>query len=130
VRDFVVRTFVNEARRKSLRSFSVNAGEVHKAMGLQNRVPQVCHVLQSAKFLRESGLRIVEKKGPPSGLSTSVTITYEFQDNGEEGTLRDDSLFYALRGIGRELFAKYGGGEAYLRSEREGWNDEREGGSE
>ncbi len=130
VREFVEKTAVNEARRRSLQRFSVNAGEVHKAMGLHNRVPQVCNALQSEKFLKRNGLRIVEKKGPPSGLSTSVTITYEFADNRGKALPQDLSSFYALRGIARDLFAEYGGGEAYLRAERQGWDDGREGGSE
>ncbi len=78
IREFVAREYVGKARHQSSSRFTVNAGDVHRAMHLHNRVPQVCSVLQSSKFLRENGLRIVEKKGPPSGFSTSVTITYEF----------------------------------------------------
>jgi hypothetical protein len=130
IREFVAKQYVEKARRQGSPRFMVNAGEVHRAMHLQNRVPQVCSVLQSAKFLEENGLRIAEKSGPPSGFSTSLTVTYECEDKARSSAEREDSLFYALRGIGREVYAKYGGGEAYLRAEREGWDDEREGGSE
>ncbi len=88
-------------------------------MHLQNRVPQVCSVLQSAKFLRENGLRIAEKSGPPSGFSTSVTVKYEFID--QPAKMGDDE-FLALRGIARDVFAALGGGEQFIRSEREAWS--------
>jgi hypothetical protein len=122
IRDYVASRYVEDAKRKSLRRFSVNAGEVHRSLGLQNRVPQVCNALQSSKFLNENGLRIVEKTGPPSGLSTSVTITYEIAGNGRESNRGPDlDAFLALRGIAKEIFASFGGGEAFIHAEREAW---------
>jgi hypothetical protein len=122
IRDYVVRKYVEDAKRKSLRRFSVNAGDVHRSLGLQNRVPQVCNALQSSKFLSENGLRIVEKTGPPSGQSTSVTITYEFAGNGRQSNRNPDlDAFLALRGIAKDIFASFGGGEAFIRAEREAW---------
>ncbi len=120
IRDFIARHYVSEARRRNAIRFTVNAGEVHKAMHLHNRVPQVCSVLQSAKFVEENGLRIVQKSGPPSGFSTSVTLTYEFADQPTIQIAEHPLL--ALRGIAKDVFASLGGGEQFIRAEREAWS--------
>lgn len=131
IRDYLKKEHVGKARRQASLRFTVNAGEVHRAMHLQNRVPQVCSVLQSAKFLRENGLRIVEKAGPPSGFSTSVTVTYEFAE--QPPTDPGEHPFLALRGILRDVFRELGGGENFIRAEREAFSagleeDEKERG--
>lgn len=76
VRDYAQNTYVNPALRRRERTFSINVGEVHKAVALRNRVPLVCQALQSEKFLQANALRLVSKTGPPSGQSTTVTYTY------------------------------------------------------
>ena len=126
IREYVRRHYLEQARRQKARGFSVNAGEVHKAMGLHNRVPQVCAALDSMKFLKENGLRLVEKTGPPSGLSTSVTLKFAFEEEKRPSAL---AAFDALRGAGKELFQSLGGGDSFVRSEREAFNralEERE----
>jgi len=96
---------------------AINVGEVHRALALNNRVPLVCAALGSKKFLTEHGLRILAKTGPPSGQSTTVTFTYEVVEEKQE-TASGLDAFLALRGIGKEIFASLGGGEAFLRQER------------
>src|SRR6266404_1840256 len=76
-RDYVRELYIRPAIRSGKRTFRVVVGDVHKALGFRNRVPLVCNALTSKKFLAENSLRIVERTGPPSGLSTTVTITYE-----------------------------------------------------
>ena len=120
IREFVRNEYVSKARRLGSPRFTVNAGEVHRAMHLHNRVPQVCSVLQSSKFLQENGLRIAEESGPPSGFSTSVTITYEFAV--QPAAAPSEHPFLALRGILRDVFRELGGGENFIRSEREAFS--------
>ncbi|HTC48447.1 MAG TPA: hypothetical protein VK722_14070 [Candidatus Aquilonibacter sp.] len=98
---------------------SINVGEVHRALTLNNRVPLVCAALGSKKFLAEHGLRIIKKTGPPSGQSTTVTFTYELIDR-EQKESKDDRMeaWQKLRGIAKDIFTSLGGGEAYLREER------------
>jgi len=115
VREYVRNQYVEKARRGGQRRFSINAGEVHKGMGLHNRVPLVCTSLDTGKFLRENGLKLVEKSGPPSGLSTSVSLVFEFT---QAEPSPDPDLFLRLRGIGREIFQALGGGEEFIRKER------------
>ncbi len=108
--------YISAARRRKEKTVAINAGEVHRALALNNRVPLVCAALGSRKFLVEHGLRLLSKTGPPSGQSTTVTFTYEIvEDNKKPAGLE---AFLALRGIGKEIFASLGGGENFLRRER------------
>jgi len=108
--------YLSAARRRGDKTISIRAGTVHRALKLNNRIPLVCAALSSKKFLTENHLRLLSKTGPPSGQSTTVIFTYELEDS-EKCAGRIDA-FLALRGIGKELFASLGGGEAYLRRER------------
>ena len=119
VRQHAIETYISPARRRRERTVSVNVGAVHKALRLGNRVPLVCSSLESQKFLRENGLRLISKIGPPSGQSTTVTYTYEFTDKEEvKGHSDRQDAWNRLRGALKDVFAELGGGENYLRNER------------
>jgi hypothetical protein len=124
VRQHAAHNYISAARRRGDRTFTINAGTVHKALALHNRVPLVCAALGSKKFLTENHLRLISKTGPPSGQSTTVTYTYEF--------LRDETLpgtydaWNKLRGALKDVFAELGGGEAYLRAERSAFRTDRD----
>jgi hypothetical protein len=77
--------------------------------------------LKSNKFLEENGLVVRKIEGPPSGLSTTVAITYEWKGN-EAAKAKVRSPLWDLLGKGREMFASLGGGEEFLRREREELN--------
>jgi hypothetical protein len=117
VRQHTAETYLRAARRRGDRTFSVNVGTVHKALGLNNRVPLVCAALTSKKFLTRNGLKLISQTGPPSGQSTTVTYTYEFVDPERKNAASLDAWLKA-RGIAKDIFAALGGGEAYLRAER------------
>ncbi len=134
IREHAAESYVAVARREGRSTFSINVGKVHKDLRLDNLVPSVCNALRSGKFLGENGLRLISKTGPPSGKSTTVTYTYEFLDDepsaqgsatsGSGGTpqTRQDA-WEQLRGALKDVFAEYGGGEAYLRAERASFHD-------
>jgi hypothetical protein len=103
----------------------VNVGEVHKTLGMHNRVPLVCLALKSKKFLEDQGLRILSVTGPPSGQSTTVTYTYEILGTGA-GSFASPHPLIGLRGIAKEIFKKLGGGENFIRSERSKFDDRSE----
>ena len=117
VRQHAAELYLRAARRRGDRTFSVNVGAVHKALGLNNRVPLVCAALGSKKFLTENNLRLVSKTGPRSGQSTTVEFTFEIIDRGAQEAGGADP-WTALRGIGKDVFAALGGGEAFIREER------------
>jgi hypothetical protein len=120
IRQHASETYLAAARRRGEGMVSINVGAVHKALGLSNRVPLVCAALGSKKFLNENGLRLLSKTGPPSGLSTTVTYTYEFlkaQPSASPSPASQDA-WTKLRGALKDVYAELGGGEAYLRAER------------
>jgi hypothetical protein len=115
VRRYVREHYVNPARQEQRTTFRVVIGEIHKALGLKNRVPLVCNALASRKFLEENSLRLLERTGPPSGQSTTVELMFEVLDAHDIDGI--ESL-RALRGAGAQVFAELGGGENFLRGER------------
>jgi len=131
IRDYVRATYVDPARRRGEHRIKIVAGEVHSGIGLRNRMPLVCSALRSRALLSSARLRIVSDEGPPSGLSSTVTITYELLPEGSidrtaagSGSQSASSqprleAFRRLRGIARQAFSSLGGGEKFLRGERE-----------
>ena len=122
--------YLDPARRKGATLVTITAGDVHKELGLRNRVPSVCQVMESKILEREAGVKVSSKQGPPSGRGTTFTVTYQVEQDPERpasGPIaggvpsypsEGDRLFYQLHGMGKEMYAKYGGGEAWLKKER------------
>lgn len=131
IRNYVISTYIGPARSRRESTVTVVAGEVHKGLGLRSRVPLVCNAMRSRALLAEAGVRIVDDAGPPSGLSTTVAITYELLPpiRRAEGPMAvrssKDLLLGQLRGLGKHAFAKLGGGEQYIRGEREKFYEEK-----
>lgn len=127
IREYAVEEYIVPARRQRERAFSINVGEIHRALGLNNLVPSVCSALVSRKFLMDNQLRLISKSGPPSGKSTTVTYAYEFIDTKPSSpTDPKDDPWARLRGALKDVFAELGGGEQYLRAERENFYGSRQ----
>lgn len=117
VRRYVERNAVDPARREGRLEFSVVAGDVHKALGFSNRVPLVCQALRSKHLLSKNGLEIRSETGPPSGLSTTMVFTYRFVSQPPNVRPAQADL-RTLAGIGKDVWKRWGGGEAFLKQER------------
>jgi len=124
VRQYATDKYVRPTQRRGEHSLSINVGEVHRAVALRNRVPLVCQALESEKFLQANELKLISKTGPPSGQSTTVTYTYEFVEAGPASPKEDP--WGRLRGALKDVFAQLGGGEQYLRAERENFYGSRQ----
>lgn len=122
VRDHVCKGYLNPAIKRGETVLTVNVGDVHRALALDNRVPLVCAALKSRKFLEENGLRLMSKTGPPSGQSTTVTFTYEVLASKQKPSASINPLL-GLRGIAKGLFEELGGGEAFIRNERNSFHE-------
>lgn len=116
VRRYVRDHYVRRARSERRAMFRVVVGDIHRALGLQNRVPLVCNALASRKFLEENSLRLLGRTGPPSGQSTTVELTFELLDPKRPIEVMES--LRALRGVGKQVFHELGGGEKFLRAER------------
>ena len=111
---------------------TVRAGDVHRELGLRNRVPNVCQVMESKLLEKEAGVKVSSKQGPPSGRGTTLTVTYTVnvdhenkkptKDTKESRAALGDhpgvSLFRSLRGIAADVYAAEGGSEEWIRRER------------
>ena len=117
--------YVDPARARRTRRFSIRTGDVVRALKLNDRVRAVCSALKSRSFLEDNGLKLVDKNGPPSLQSTTVTYTYEFVVTAKPSENSPDP-WTQLRGALKQVFAEFGGGEAYLRQEREGFYADEE----
>ena len=130
VRAFVQRAYIAPARARGESQVTVIAGDVHREMRLVNRIPAVCSALRSSAMLERNNLRIIRDVAPPSGLSSTVAVTYELRDGqGERHAIdatQPDPLL-ELRGVARDLFASLGGGEGFIRRERRSWEEDEAG---
>ena len=123
IRSFVRREYLEPARRKGLKHVRVVAGDVHRSLKLKNRVPNVCNALTSKSFLRDNNVVIEEESGPPSGMGTRMTYTYRLlaREPEQQGENTELPAFNKLRGLLKEALHSLGGGEAFLRRERDGF---------
>lgn len=120
VREHVRQRAIKPARHSGMLEFSVVAGDVHKALGLSNQVPLVCQALRSRKLLQTNNIILKSESGPPSGLSTTMVFTYRFVDPPAVASQQSkrESPLRLLLGRGRDLWAEWGDGEAFLKRER------------
>jgi hypothetical protein len=124
VREYVLRKYIEPGRRRRDITVRIVAGEVHGALGLNNRFPTVCNALSARKFLEENRLVLEKREGPPKGLGARVTFTFRLLD--EPAAPSGQPSLMSLRGIAKEIFESVGGGEAYIRREREHFYDVEE----
>lgn len=128
VRSYVKDHCIDPARRAGAVTVTVRAGEVHRALKWDlKKVPQVCSALSTRKFLRSAGVELVAKKGPPSGQSTTVEFTFRLLNDNQdtfsprktEKPIPNGAGLMELYGILADTFRELGGGEAYLKAERD-----------
>jgi hypothetical protein len=117
IREYSTKVFVVPARRNGQKRFSIKVGDIVRELGIYRSIPAVCSALKTEAFKRSNHLKLVDATGPKSGLSTTVVFTYEFIDQ-EVPPNPDSDAWLRLRGAMKDIFAEFGGGEEYLRSER------------
>ncbi len=125
-KNHVISAYVKPARQNGERTVQVRVGTVQKELGWTNRTPSVFSTLSSKEFQKEAGIELIQKVGgPPSGgPSTTVQFVYQVLDGAENTTPgakvvpKRDGL-RELYGLCAGTFKALGGGEAFLRRERE-----------
>ena len=123
IRTYGREKYVTPARNRQLRRFSIRTGDIVRELKLLGRVPAVCSALKGRAFLQQNGLRLVDATGPASGQSTTVVYTYEFAEGPGGPPTETVDPWSELRGSMKRVFAELGGGESYLRGERENFYD-------
>lgn len=120
VQKYVKATYLEPAKRRGESTVRIKAGDVHRDLHWVNRVPSVCTTLSSKKFQRETGLELISKEGPPSGFGTRAEFTYRLPARKNLTPQETEkSRFEALYGGLSDIFSELGGGEKFLRNEKE-----------
>ena len=81
VRDYVYRNYIVPARENNTASVTVTAGDVHRALKFYRRMSLVCAALNTTKFERQYGIRLLERTG--SGHGPTATFTFSVHSAGE-----------------------------------------------
>jgi hypothetical protein len=122
-----IKAYVKPARDRGEKIVRIHVGEIQKELGWTNRTPSVFSTLKSQPFQQQAGLELIEKcGGPPSGgPSTTVEFVYKLLDPSEvpleqRKFVASGQGLMELCGIFKDAYAPFGGGEEYLRKEREG----------
>jgi hypothetical protein len=124
-RQHVIETYIRPARQRGEKTIEVRVGNVLKELGWANRTPSVFSTLSSEVFQREAGVELIEKRGGPAsgGPSTTVQFVYRVLDHAPsipvEKVVPNGAGLMSLYGICRDTFRQLGGGEAYLKAERD-----------
>ena len=122
IRSHVAGHYVEPARSRGEETITVIAGAVLRDLQLRgDYAPSVCSALRARKFSAEHDLELLRVDGPRSKQSTTTAFTYRLSRRevvtvppGPAG-----NAVRSLRGVGKETFAALGGGESWLRRERE-----------
>jgi hypothetical protein len=147
VREVALEKYVKPAIRAGKTHFSVAVKDVIQDLASQGfppaNTPQVCTALRKKTFLRKNGIEIEGIDGPPSKTSTTVVYRYRLAKQEGQGenppamdasrpqSEKEDSDAWALRvtekirGLLKDEFAEYGGGESFLRWVRSENEDEK-----
>ena len=138
VRSVAADKYVQPAIRAGKLRFSVAVRDLMRhlePLGFPSRNwPQICTAIQAEKFLRAHGIEIEAIDGPPKKQSPTVVVRYRVRGISTEPALTEARghrelesrpeedpaaralrLTEKLRGLLKEEFAAYGGGEAFLR---------------
>jgi hypothetical protein len=127
-KEHVIARYVKPARLNGEGVIRVRVGTVQKELGWTNRTPSIFSTLGSREFQREAGLELIEKTdGPPSG-GPSTTVQFIYRVLDQKSARRSPEAFAKpipngaglekLYGILADEFAALGGGEAFLKAER------------
>jgi hypothetical protein len=75
IRKHVIRTHFETARAAKKTEITLRAGDVHKELGLDQRMPAVCSVLGSNRLEREARVKRLKTAGPHNG--SNALFTYD-----------------------------------------------------
>ena len=67
IREYANKAFIEPARNAGIADVAIEAGDVHKDLKLQNRMPAVCSALDAEKFQADYGVMLIHRSGPRQG---------------------------------------------------------------
>jgi mRNA-degrading endonuclease RelE of RelBE toxin-antitoxin system len=79
IREFVHRKHVSPARNAGRFEIEIRAGDIHRNMGLRNRMPAVCAAL-GPKFEKQYRVRLLCRRGPRAGANVFLRFQINLDD--------------------------------------------------
>ena len=73
IRKYMYENNIKPAKEKGEQEVNIRAGNVHKEMGLANRLLAVCSAIGAKKFAEKYGLQLMEREGPYNRANTDGT---------------------------------------------------------
>jgi hypothetical protein len=73
IRRYAVNKVIEPARIKGEHEIVLRAGDVHRDLGLRNRLPAVCAALGANLFLKLASIELLRESGPANGASKAFT---------------------------------------------------------
>jgi len=67
IRKYVITQYISPARDQGKVTVILRAGNIHKEMGLVNRMPSVCEALDTEKFRAKACVQLRWRSGPDRG---------------------------------------------------------------
>jgi hypothetical protein len=77
IREFAYKEYIKPARNKLFQEVTIRAGDVHKKMGLVDRMPSVTSAIGSIIFQRKYHIRLINRKGPTNGANVYFIFLLE-----------------------------------------------------
>ena len=67
IRNYVEDEYINPAKEQGKVTVRVRAGDIHKEMGLVNRMPSICEALETEIFRNQALVQVINRTGPDRG---------------------------------------------------------------
>jgi 5-methylcytosine-specific restriction protein B len=74
VRDYLLSTVIDTARKSNQSQVTIVSGPVAKAVGMTDRMPLVCSAIGAQVFQTKNGLRLLNRVGPQAGATVAWTF--------------------------------------------------------
>jgi hypothetical protein len=74
IRQYVIEERIAPTRQAGKGELTVRAGDIHAAMGLDNRMPAVCGALDASKFCEKAQVRLIKRSGPHQGATAEWVL--------------------------------------------------------
>ena len=81
IRDYVFKHFIQPARQQGRKQVTVRAGDVARALSLQDRIAPVCTALHAKAFEERYGIKCIARTSP--GTSTTTEFTFWLNEEVE-----------------------------------------------
>lgn len=73
IRAHAIKNVIDPARKMGKEEVRIKAGDIHRDLRLQNRLPAVCAALGSNIFLKLASVSLTDESGPANGATKEFT---------------------------------------------------------